>query len=219
MNRTASEQEESQAAPLGVAAAGPTESGFEDSTVFKQSGNPMVLFDDELRLVEANDAAIDFLRTPREELLRRTVYDFSPEEAHPRLPELLQELLEAGHLEATWEALLPDDARVSFAFSAVANISPGRHLALAHSGWEVLGGEEIDTYGDGRSPNRLTPREQEVLQALAMGINGPKVGEQLGISYETVRVHTRNAMRKLGAKTQAHLIALALQHGLIGPPR
>jgi DNA-binding CsgD family transcriptional regulator len=36
---------------------------------------------------------------------------------------------------------------------------------------------------------------------------------QLGISPETVRTHVRNAMNKLGARTRAQAIAVALRDG------
>ena len=39
--------------------------------------------------------------------------------------------------------------------------------------------------------------------------------EQLGISPETVRTHVRNAMNKLGARTRAQAIAVAMRDGEI----
>jgi DNA-binding CsgD family transcriptional regulator len=39
--------------------------------------------------------------------------------------------------------------------------------------------------------------------------------EQLGISPETVRTHVRNAMNKLGARTRAKAIAVAMRDGEI----
>ena len=39
--------------------------------------------------------------------------------------------------------------------------------------------------------------------------------ERLGISPETVRTHVRNAMNKLGARTRAQAIAIAMRDGEI----
>lgn len=64
----------------------------------------------------------------------------------------------------------------------------------------------------------LSPREREVMAALAEGLKGPQVAERLGIAPDTVRTHVENAMQKLDARTRAHAIAIALQHGLIEIP-
>jgi DNA-binding CsgD family transcriptional regulator len=65
----------------------------------------------------------------------------------------------------------------------------------------------------GRVP--LTRREREILGALAEGMSGAQIAEQLVLSPETVRTHVRNAMSKLGASTRSQAVALALQHGQI----
>jgi DNA-binding NarL/FixJ family response regulator len=64
----------------------------------------------------------------------------------------------------------------------------------------------------------LSPREREVMAALAEGLKGPQVAERLGIAPDTVRTHVENAMHKLEARTRVHAIAIALQHGLIEIP-
>jgi putative two-component system response regulator len=56
----------------------------------------------------------------------------------------------------------------------------------------------------------LTPREREVVSLLAEGLNGQEIAETLFLSPETVRTHVRNAMDRVGARTRAHLIAVAL---------
>ncbi len=61
----------------------------------------------------------------------------------------------------------------------------------------------------GRVP--LTRREREILSALAEGMSGAQIADQLVLSPETVRTHVRNAMSKLGASTRSQAVALALQ--------
>ena len=56
----------------------------------------------------------------------------------------------------------------------------------------------------------LTPREREIAALLARGLGGEEIAAQLFLSPYTVRTHIRNAMSRAGAKTRAHLIALAL---------
>jgi DNA-binding NarL/FixJ family response regulator len=57
----------------------------------------------------------------------------------------------------------------------------------------------------------LTDREREVLALLATGMTGEQAAKELFLSPETVRTHVRNAMRKLGANTRVHAVALALR--------
>jgi DNA-binding NarL/FixJ family response regulator len=61
----------------------------------------------------------------------------------------------------------------------------------------------------------LSPREREVLDLLAKGLNGEEVAVQLVLSPETVRTHVRNAMEKLEANTRVHAVAIALRQGEI----
>jgi DNA-binding NarL/FixJ family response regulator len=61
----------------------------------------------------------------------------------------------------------------------------------------------------------LSPREREVLDLLARGLNGEEVAKQLVLSPETVRTHVRNAMEKLEANTRVHAVAIAVRQGEI----
>jgi DNA-binding NarL/FixJ family response regulator len=63
--------------------------------------------------------------------------------------------------------------------------------------------------------SQLSPREREVMALMAEGRTAEAVGEQLGVSVETVRTHVRNAVRKLQARNRVHAIALALERGEI----
>lgn len=60
-----------------------------------------------------------------------------------------------------------------------------------------------------RAP-RLSEREQAVATELARGMQTEDIAESLCISPHTVRTHIRNIRRKLGARTAAHAVALAL---------
>jgi DNA-binding NarL/FixJ family response regulator len=66
-------------------------------------------------------------------------------------------------------------------------------------------------------PERRNPskREREVLTLLARGSTDVKIAETLGLSPATVQTHVRNAKAKLGARTRAQAVALALVANLI----
>jgi DNA-binding NarL/FixJ family response regulator len=59
----------------------------------------------------------------------------------------------------------------------------------------------------------LTVREREVLERLADGLSVEEIAADLVLSTETIRTHVRNAMAKLGTRTRAHAIVVALRAG------
>ncbi len=65
----------------------------------------------------------------------------------------------------------------------------------------------------------LTPRELEVLTALAEGRTRDDLASALSISTETVRTHIANLLAKLGATSRLEAVAVALRSGVIAPPR
>jgi two-component system response regulator NreC len=64
----------------------------------------------------------------------------------------------------------------------------------------------------------LTDREREVLTWLARGMSSKEVARQLDISVRTVETHRANVMHKLGVKSVALLIQLAIREGIIDSP-
>ena len=63
----------------------------------------------------------------------------------------------------------------------------------------------------------LTDREREVLAWLARGLSSKEVAQRLDISVRTVETHRANLMHKLGVKSVALLIQVAIREGIIDP--
>lgn len=61
---------------------------------------------------------------------------------------------------------------------------------------------------------RLTPRETQVLRALAAGESAAQIAESLGISTLTVQSHVKSILAKLGVHSKIEAITLAWRHGL-----
>ncbi|MDP9350256.1 MAG: LuxR C-terminal-related transcriptional regulator, partial [Chloroflexota bacterium] len=59
---------------------------------------------------------------------------------------------------------------------------------------------------------RLTPREREVLQALADGLNDKEIAQRLHISSETARTHMVNILSKLGVNSRLQALVFAIRH-------
>ncbi len=61
----------------------------------------------------------------------------------------------------------------------------------------------------------LTEREVEVLGHIASGNRNREIGERLFISEETVKVHIKHIMEKLGASDRTQAVAIAVRRGII----
>jgi DNA-binding NarL/FixJ family response regulator len=57
----------------------------------------------------------------------------------------------------------------------------------------------------------LTPREVEVLAALAEGMTNKAIARRLDISLHTVKFHVESLFRKLGARTRTEAVAKAVE--------
>lgn len=61
----------------------------------------------------------------------------------------------------------------------------------------------------------LTPRELEILEALAAGLSNKEIADQLFVSENTVKTHAARVFAKLGAKRRTQAVQLAKEAGII----
>ena len=88
-------------------------------------------------------------------------------------------------------------------------------IRKVHSGRKHLPpvvAENLAVYVGG-SP--LTEREVEVLKLIAEGDRNRDIGEHLGIAEDTVKVHVKRIMDKLGAKDRTQAVAIGIRRGVI----
>jgi DNA-binding NarL/FixJ family response regulator len=69
-----------------------------------------------------------------------------------------------------------------------------------------------------QATEKLTPREREVLRALAEGLDNQGVAERLHLSPRTVRNHMSSILTKLGVHSQLQALVFAVRHGVIEIP-
>jgi DNA-binding CsgD family transcriptional regulator len=61
----------------------------------------------------------------------------------------------------------------------------------------------------------LTPQERNVLALVAQGGTAKEIAIKLDIAHRTVEKHLDHTRLKMRAKNRVHMVALALQMGLI----
>jgi two-component system nitrate/nitrite response regulator NarL len=62
---------------------------------------------------------------------------------------------------------------------------------------------------------RLSPREKEVLQALAEGLDSEEIADRLHIALRTERNHMASILAKLEVHSQLQALVFALRHGVV----
>ncbi|MFF3766492.1 response regulator [Streptomyces sp. NPDC001922] len=65
------------------------------------------------------------------------------------------------------------------------------------------------------APVTLTPREADVLSAVADGLSNPEIGRRLVISEATVKTHLLRVFAKLDVTDRTHAVVVALERGLL----
>jgi DNA-binding NarL/FixJ family response regulator len=64
----------------------------------------------------------------------------------------------------------------------------------------------------------LSPRELEILQAVARGLSNKEIGRQLYVSEATVKTHLLRIFGKLGVDDRTAAVTVALERGIIRLP-
>ena len=88
-------------------------------------------------------------------------------------------------------------------------------IRQSHAGKRPIPAEVAAHLAEHMGEEALTPREVEVLRHLAGGNRNRDIAEQLFISEETVKVHIKHIMEKLGASDRTEAVAIAVRRGII----
>jgi len=73
------------------------------------------------------------------------------------------------------------------------------------------------SWGGTRRRPVLTPRELDILAAMSDGLAAKAIAARLGVALKTVENHKIRIFDKLGVRTQAHAVTMAMAHGLAVP--
>jgi DNA-binding NarL/FixJ family response regulator len=86
------------------------------------------------------------------------------------------------------------------------------------SDWHAAAGVG-EAAGSGAGLDLATPRELEVLLAVARGLSNKEVGDELFLSEATVKSHVRSLLTKVGLTNRVQLVILAYEAELVRPGR
>ena len=172
---------------------GEASSGTEALERFRQLRPDITLMD--VRLPDKN--GIDALVSIRSEFPNARVIMLTTSEGDVEI----QRALAAGAQGYILKSMPPKDL-----VEAVRTVHAGRKRIPA-----AIAAHLAEHYAD----EDLTAREIEVLQQIAGGNRNRDIGDRLFISEETVKVHIKHIMEKLGASDRTQAVAIALKRGII----
>ncbi|MFL6032141.1 MAG: LuxR C-terminal-related transcriptional regulator [Rubrobacteraceae bacterium] len=148
------------------------------------------------------------------------IEDFS---SQPRMTTLvLSASLEPGRfaraVEAGASGVLHKSTPIKDIVEAVQLLRSGEALLSPAEVVEMLrlvGRERQEELAARQAVERLTPREKEVLEALAEGLESKEIAERLNVTVETERTHMVNILHKLGVHSRLQALVFAARYGVV----
>jgi PAS domain S-box-containing protein len=183
------------------------------ASAFTQSKNPMALVDADRRHLDVNPPYLRLLGRPRNQVVGHHVWDFVAGGPAFTVAQW-NDALAAHRFHGEAEVIRGDGSHMGVQWAGATEVVTGQRLvlfvALNTSRW---GGSFRRAVDFDHEPGELSAREREIVQLIARGESGPEIAAELHISHDTVRTHVRNAMKKVGARSRAHLVAKVLAEG------
>lgn len=90
-----------------------------------------------------------------------------------------------------------------------------RAIRSAMNGEVFMSDDIRRIYETRKGAKGLSPREAEVLTAVADGLGNRQIGEKLGISENSVKMHLKRIFYKLGADDRTEAVNLAVKRGFL----
>lgn len=183
---------------------------------FERAKNPMALLDRNRVIVAVNPALTAAYGYKREETVGRHGDIFLTPNDWKRAEAEWTEVLHRRQTLHARELVRGDGRRVRVQAAAYPASVAGHQLVLF-----VVIDEELKPARSARSASgerrTLSRRELDVVSRVALGQRAHEIAEDLVIAPTTVQTHMRNAMAKVGARSQAQLVAIAIAEGQLDP--
>ena len=124
----------------------------------------------------------------------------------------------ARAVEAGASGVLHKTTPIKEIVDAVRNLRAGEALFSPGKVVEMLrlvSRERQEGLAARQAVERLTPREKEVFQALAEGLESMEIAEKLNVTVETERTHMVNILHKLGVHPRLQALVFAARYGVV----
>jgi PAS domain S-box-containing protein len=184
------------------------------ATAFKQSRNAMALVDGHRRHVDVNGAYLQLLGYGKPALIGRPISRLVAGGGPQASAREWARALTRGRFDGETELVRADGSTVEVAWGASAETVTGRRLVLFVVLSTSRRERRVEAAASGPPEGwALSRRQREIVHLVALGYTGPEIAGELQIAHDTVRTHVRNAMAISGARSRAHLVAIALGGG------
>jgi DNA-binding NarL/FixJ family response regulator len=88
-------------------------------------------------------------------------------------------------------------------------------IRTVHQGRKRIPPEIAAELAEHATDGSLTRREIEVLQLIASGNPNKLVADKLSVSEDTIKMHVKSILSKLGANDRTHAVTIALKRGIM----
>lgn len=183
----------------------------------------LIVFDEQSRVVSANEEALHWLR--------QLLGPQNAEQIPPSLPPVhaVDELLTSRELERQISPIWALLSRARAVVEGMDNRAARLRLRDQRGRWLVLHGSALMSHRDASTSSvavviepaksseiapiiieaySLTPREREVVSALASGGTTSEIAARMFLSQHTVRDHIKTVFEKVGVSSRAELVAM-----------
>jgi DNA-binding NarL/FixJ family response regulator len=133
------------------------------------------------------------------------------------LAEILDPQTTAQALRMGARAVLPAELPRPQLLAALEAVARGFVVAMPVEAETIVAASQIPASATNGEEllEPLTPREQEVLRMLALGLSNKEIAARLNISEHTVKFHVAAILGKLGAASRTEAVARGIRRGLI----
>ncbi len=124
----------------------------------------------------------------------------------------------ARAVEAGAAGVLHKSVRIKEVVGAARRVVAGESLLSTDEVIELFrlaGRQKEQDYEARRTTESLTPRERDVLRALADGLSDKEIAQRLHVGIGTVRNHIVSIFGKLGVHSRLQALVFAVRHGIV----
>jgi DNA-binding NarL/FixJ family response regulator len=88
-------------------------------------------------------------------------------------------------------------------------------IRAVHAGRRHIPGSVAEKLAEHLGSEKLSERELQVLGQIALGKRNKEIGAVLGIAEDTVKMHVKNVLEKLGVNDRTEAVTVALRRGIL----